>query len=184
MILDSSLRSATFRMTECQHYLGCVDILEILFVIPAQVVIPAKAGIQIRYHICFQRGIDSRFRGNGGKCQHCLGSVDISHYSAFPCHASEAWNLKVCACAMILDSSLRSATFRMTECQHYLVTSDQARRNWAMSGPHHAGSDIFHMAYDDREDGTFFVGINYPVWGPEIQRSHDLGATWRNTNSL
>ena len=36
--------------------------------------------------------------------------------------ASEAWNLKVCACAMILDSSLRSATFRMTECQHYLVT--------------------------------------------------------------
>ena len=35
--------------------------------------------------------------------------------------ASEAWNLKVCACAMILDSSLRSATFRMTECQHYLV---------------------------------------------------------------
>ena len=28
--------------------------------------------------------------------------------------ASEAWNLKVCACAMILDSSLRSATFRMT----------------------------------------------------------------------
>ena len=23
---------------------------------------------------------------------------------------------------MILDSSLRSATFRMTECQHYLVT--------------------------------------------------------------
>ena len=37
--------------------------------------------------------------------------------------ASEAWNLKVCACAMILDSSLRSATFRMTECQHYLVKS-------------------------------------------------------------
>ena len=37
--------------------------------------------------------------------------------------ASEAWNLKVCACAMILDSSLRSATFRMTECQHYLVES-------------------------------------------------------------
>ena len=37
--------------------------------------------------------------------------------------ASEAWNLKVCACAMILDSSLRSATFRMTECQHYLDNS-------------------------------------------------------------
>ena len=66
----------------------------------------------------------------------------------------------------------------------FLATSDQARRNWAMSGPHHAGSDIFHMAYDDREDGTVFVGISDPVWGPEIQRSHDLCATWRNTNSL
>ena len=41
--------------------------------------------------------------------------------------ASEAWNLKVCACAMILDSSLRSATFRMTECQHYLVRRRTSR---------------------------------------------------------
>ena len=41
--------------------------------------------------------------------------------------ASEAWNLKVCACAMILDSSLRSATFRMTECQHYLEPRIQLR---------------------------------------------------------
>ena len=44
--------------------------------------------------------------------------------------ASEAWNLKVCACAMILDSSLRSATFRMTECQHYLVNLSDDACTW------------------------------------------------------
>ena len=51
--------------------------------------------------------------------------------------ASEAWNLKVCACAMILDSSLRSATFRMTECQHYLAFARQADSEGnAASTPH------------------------------------------------
>ena len=60
----------------------------------------------------------------------------------------------------------------------FLLTSDRARRDWAVSGPHHAGSDVFHMAYDGREGGTTFAAINNPIWGPEIQRSHDLGATW------
>ena len=61
----------------------------------------------------------------------------------------------------------------------FLLTSDPARRNWSVSGPHHDGADIFHIAYDEREDGTVLAGINDPIWGPEIQRSHDLGATWQ-----
>ena len=32
----------------------------------------------------------------------------------------------------------------------FLLTSGHARRNWAVSGAHHAGSDVFHMAYDSR----------------------------------
>ena len=28
----------------------------------------------------------------------------------------------------------------------FLLTSDRARRNWVVSGPLHAGSDVFHMA--------------------------------------
>ena len=62
----------------------------------------------------------------------------------------------------------------------FLLTSDRARRSWEVSGPLHAGSDVFHMAYDGREGGTILAAINSPVWGPEIQRSHDLGATWLN----
>ena len=45
----------------------------------------------------------------------------------------------------------------------FLLTSDQARRNWTVSGPHHDGADIFHMAYDAREDGTVLAGINDPI---------------------
>ena len=65
----------------------------------------------------------------------------------------------------------------------FLLTSDRARHNWVVSGPLHAGSDVFHMAYDGREEGTVLAAINSPVWGPEIQRSHDLGATWLNAES-
>ena len=53
----------------------------------------------------------------------------------------------------------------------FLLSADRTRRNWSVSGPHHAGADIFHMAYDDREGGTVFAAINSPIWGAEIQRS-------------
>ncbi len=65
----------------------------------------------------------------------------------------------------------------------FLLTSDRSRRNWSVSGPHHAGSDIFHMTYDDREEGTVLAAINSPIWGAEIQRSGDLGASWRKAES-
>ena len=55
-----------------EHELDCVDISRLL---PPHTVIPAKAGIQrVRQMRLFggARGIDSRFRGNDGKCQHAL----------------------------------------------------------------------------------------------------------------
>lgn len=60
----------------------------------------------------------------------------------------------------------------------FLLSSDRSRKEWTTSGPHHAGSDVFHLAYDARDGGTVFVAINSPIWGAEIQRSRDLGATW------
>ena len=29
----------------------------------------------------------------------------------------------------------------------FFLTADAARKNWSLSGPHHAGSDVFHLAY-------------------------------------
>ena len=63
----------------------------------------------------------------------------------------------------------------------FFLTADGARKSWSLSGPHHAGGDVFHLAYDDREGGTIFAAINSPIWGPEVQRSDDLGATWQKS---
>ena len=63
----------------------------------------------------------------------------------------------------------------------FFLTADAARKSWSLSGPHHTGSDVFHLAYDDREAGTILAAINSPIWGPEVQRSEDLGATWQKS---
>lgn len=60
----------------------------------------------------------------------------------------------------------------------FLFTSDLSRRKWRMHGPYlTSDSSIFHMAYDPRED-TVFAAVNRTVWGPEVQRTRDLGNTW------
>ena len=61
----------------------------------------------------------------------------------------------------------------------FLMSANPTRKRWETSGPHFAGSDVFHMAYDARDRGTVFAAINSVIWGSEIQRSHDLGSTWQ-----
>ena len=62
----------------------------------------------------------------------------------------------------------------------FIFSSDVNRKSWEMSGPHWPGSDVFHVVYDERGDGRLWVVRNDPVFGSEIHRSDDLGATWRN----
>lgn len=60
----------------------------------------------------------------------------------------------------------------------FLFTSDLARKQWQMRGPYLTGdSSTFHMAYDPRED-AILAAVNRVVWGPEVQRTYDLGKTW------
>ena len=35
----------------------------------------------------------------------------------------------------------------------FILSSDGARRTWAVSGPHSAGADVFHLCYDGRGQG-------------------------------
>lgn len=49
-----------------------------------------------------------------------------------------------------------------------------------MSGPHAAGSDVFHMVYDRRDGGSVYAAVNNLIWGPGIQISRDLGRSWVN----
>lgn len=59
----------------------------------------------------------------------------------------------------------------------FIATSDEGRVDWSISDIHIPGSDVFHLAYDARE-GVLYAAANSVVFGPEIQRSRDLGATW------
>ena len=41
----------------------------------------------------------------------------------------------------------------------FVLSSDSSRKDWSLSGPHWAGIDVFHAAYDPR-DGAIFAAIN------------------------
>ena len=60
----------------------------------------------------------------------------------------------------------------------FLLSGDGSRRSWKVSEMHFQGNDVFHMAYDAR-DGTVFAATNSMFWGPDIQRTLDLGQTWK-----
>jgi len=60
----------------------------------------------------------------------------------------------------------------------FILSSDPGRGRWSLSGPHFAGADVFHVAYDFRGEGTVVAAVNHPVWGADIQRSRDMGRTW------
>jgi len=57
----------------------------------------------------------------------------------------------------------------------FILNSDQARKNWSMAGPYCPGSEVFHLVYDQREEGRLFAASNSMIWGPEIQFSDNLG---------
>lgn len=60
----------------------------------------------------------------------------------------------------------------------FVLSADRDRKDWAITGPHHAGSDIFHMAYDGERSGKVYAGVNNMFWGPQVEISPDLGQTW------
>ena len=83
----------------------------------------------------------------------------------------------------------------------FILSSDPSRKRWSVSDPQFEGGDslrlasipgsspgagpagdIFHMAYDPRDGGTVFAGVNSIIWGPEIYRSRDLGKTWQSSS--
>ncbi len=59
----------------------------------------------------------------------------------------------------------------------FLLSSGPDRQHWQLSGPHNPGSDVFHLAWDSRA-GRVLAAVNHAIWGPHIEHSNDLGATW------
>ena len=73
----------------------------------------------------------------------------------------------------------RVALFVGTNKGGFILTSDASREKWDVSGPHMRGSSVDHMTFDGRS-GTVFMAVNHDIYGPEVARSTDFGATWKS----
>ena len=52
-------------------------------------------------------------------------------------------------------------------------------RTWRVEGPHFLMSEVLSLLFDTRSDPTrLLVGFRSSHWGPSLQHSDDLGATW------
>ncbi len=64
----------------------------------------------------------------------------------------------------------------------FILSADRDRKDWAITGPHHAGSDVFHMAYDSRGSGKVYSAVNNMFWGAHVEISPDMGQTWESAS--
>jgi photosystem II stability/assembly factor-like uncharacterized protein len=56
-----------------------------------------------------------------------------------------------------------------------IAESDERRREWRISGPYHAGWQVYVA---NGHGDEVIAGLSSPVWGSNLQRSQDGGRTW------
>ncbi|MCB0055876.1 MAG: exo-alpha-sialidase, partial [Caldilineaceae bacterium] len=60
----------------------------------------------------------------------------------------------------------------------FILTSDAARKEWAVSGPHFAGWEIYHIKGSPANPNRIYASQSTGWFGQLIQRSDDGGKTW------
>ena len=60
----------------------------------------------------------------------------------------------------------------------FVLTSDGARKNWSVEGPHFAGWEVFHLKGSPAEPDRIYAAPGGGWFGQVIQRSDDGGKTW------
>src|SRR5262250_394176 len=60
----------------------------------------------------------------------------------------------------------------------FILTSDGARRNWDVSGPHFAGWEIYHLKGSPADPNRIYASQTSAWFGQVLQRSNDGGKTW------
>jgi photosystem II stability/assembly factor-like uncharacterized protein len=60
----------------------------------------------------------------------------------------------------------------------FVLTSDGARKNWEVSGPHFGGWEIYHMKGSPADPNRIYASQTSGWFGQIIQRSNDGGKTW------
>ena len=60
----------------------------------------------------------------------------------------------------------------------FILTSDEARQNWAVAGPHFAGWEVYHLKGSPADTNRIYASQSSGWFGQVIQRSDDGGVTW------
>jgi hypothetical protein len=60
----------------------------------------------------------------------------------------------------------------------FILTSNEARKRWAVSGPHFAGWEIYHLKGSPANPDRLYASQSSGWFGQVIQRSDDGGKTW------
>jgi photosystem II stability/assembly factor-like uncharacterized protein len=61
----------------------------------------------------------------------------------------------------------------------FILTSDGARREWDVAGPHFGGWEIFHVKGSPVEPDRLYASQSSGWFGQVLQRSDDGGKTWK-----
>ena len=61
----------------------------------------------------------------------------------------------------------------------FVLTSDGARKEWCVEGPHFAGWEVFHMKGSPADPDCIYAAPGGGWFGQVIQRSADGGKTWK-----
>lgn len=60
----------------------------------------------------------------------------------------------------------------------FILSSDGARRDWAISGPHFGGWEVYHVKGSPADPARLYASQSSGWFGQIIQRSDDGGQTW------
>jgi photosystem II stability/assembly factor-like uncharacterized protein len=61
----------------------------------------------------------------------------------------------------------------------FILTSDEKRRDWQVSGPHFAGWEVYHMKGSPADPDRIYASQSSSWSGQVMQRSDDGGMTWK-----
>ena len=60
----------------------------------------------------------------------------------------------------------------------FILTADGTRRDWAVSGPHFAGWELYHLKGSPVDPNRIYASQSSGWFGQVVQRSDDGGQTW------
>ena len=65
----------------------------------------------------------------------------------------------------------------------FVLTSNEKRKDWDVSGPHFAGWEIYHVKGSPVDSNRLYASQSSGWFGQQIQRSNDGGKTWEQVGN-